>query len=82
MPSPRHSTSDKSDKEEEVTSDAKTEKDDAPYYCPGCGKRVQYPQQCTGRPEAPHPPIEVVSTEELSGDPEKLTAAPSTENLG
>lgn len=55
---------------------------DAPFYCPGCGLRYQYQQKCTGKPEAPHPPIEVVSTDELSGDSEKFTAAPSTENLG
>ena len=54
--------------------------DEAPFYCPGCGKRVQYQQQCTGKPESPHPPIEVVSTDELSGD--SHTAAPDTTNLG
>ena len=43
---------------------------DAPFYCPGCGRRYEYRQQCTGKPESPHPPIEVVSTDELkSGDP-------------
>jgi hypothetical protein len=67
----RHSTTSASTQEK---------KDDAPFYCPGCGKRVQYQQQCTGKPESPHPPIEVVSTDELKGD--EHTAAPSTENLG
>jgi hypothetical protein len=82
MPSSRRSTSDEGDTE--VTQDASSESQskDAPFYCPGCGKRVQYQQQCTGKPESPHPPIEVISTDELSGDPEKHTAAPSTENLG
>jgi len=55
---------------------------DAPYYCPGCGMRYEYRQQCTGRPESPHPPIEVVETGELSGDPENHTPAPNTDNLG
>lgn len=58
------------------------EEKDAPYYCPGCGIRGQYPQKCEGKPEAPHPPIEMVSTAELSGDPDQITRAPSTENLG
>lgn len=49
------------------------------YYCPGCGKLVDYQQQCTGRGESPHPPLEVVSTDELkAGDTEKYTAAPSS----
>lgn len=39
------------------------------FYCPGCGNLVDYQQRCTGKPESPHPPIEVVSTDELkSGD--------------
>lgn len=62
-----------------------------PYYCPGCGKRVEYRQQCTGTVNAPHQPIEVVSTDELNSAEEKpdgtlhpdgLTAAPNTDNLG
>jgi hypothetical protein len=65
----------------EVTQEG-TESKDAPFYCPGCGKRAQYQQQCTGKPESPHPPIEVVPTDELAGDPEKYTPAPSSENLG
>ena len=45
------------------------------YYCPGCGKLVDYRQQCQGTPEKPHPPIEVVSTDELKqDDPSKHTA--------
>jgi len=79
MPATRHTSAD--DTEEKDTS-TESHKEEAPFYCPGCGKRVQYQQQCTGRPDAPHPPIEVVSTDELSGDASKLTAAPSTENLG
>ena len=48
------------------------------FYCPGCGKLVDYQQQCRGRDEAPHPPIEVVSTDELlAGDPSKHTPAPA-----
>jgi hypothetical protein len=53
------------------------------FYCPGCGKLGDYPQKCTGRGEAPHPPIEMVSTDELKGDdPSKHTAAPATTTLG
>lgn len=47
------------------------------FYCPGCGMLYDYPQKCQGRGEAPHPAIEVVSTDELkSGDESKHTAAP------
>jgi hypothetical protein len=47
------------------------------YYCPGCGRLVDYQQQCQGKAESPHPPIEVVSTDELkTGD--QHTAAPAT----
>jgi hypothetical protein len=81
MASPSSSSSRSTD--DTTTTPAKdAPKEDAPFYCPGCGKRVQYQQQCTGTPAAPHQPIEVVSTDELSGDPEKFTAAPSSENLG
>lgn len=51
-----------------------------PYYCPGCGLLYDYPQRCTGKPESPHQPIEVVSTDELkTGDPKQHTVAPSTD---
>lgn len=50
------------------------------FYCPGCGALSHYQRACTGRGEAPHPPIEVVSTDEIKGDnatdPSKHTAAP------
>ena len=49
------------------------------FYCPGCGRQYTYQRECTGRPEAPHQPIEVVSTDELSGDPANLTPAPTSE---
>lgn len=52
--------------------------DEAEFYCPGCGKRADYRRECRGTPESPHPPIEVVPTSELGGDPEKHTAAPNT----
>lgn len=53
------------------------------HYCPGCGKLADYPQQCHGTATAPHPPIEVVSVDELKqDDPGKHTAAPHTDNLG
>jgi hypothetical protein len=35
------------------------------HYCPGCGLLYDYPQRCTGKAESGHPPIEVVSTDEL-----------------
>jgi hypothetical protein len=45
-----------------------------PFYCPGCGLTYDYQQRCTGKAESPHPPIEVVSTDELKeGDPSKHT---------
>lgn len=45
------------------------------HYCPGCGRLFDYQQKCQGRPEAPHPAIEVVSTDELkSGDETQHTA--------
>jgi hypothetical protein len=53
------------------------DEEEAPFYCPGCGKRFQREGECTGTGEAPHPPIEVVSTDELSGE-EGHTAAPGT----
>lgn len=50
-----------------------------PFYCPGCGRRWNFPAECRGASDAaPHPPIEVVSTDELDGDPEKHTAAPES----
>ena len=61
------------------------------FYCPACGKRVAYRQQCSGTPEQPHQPQEVVDAVELwdalgyedargrqvedQHDPSKLTAA-------
>lgn len=45
------------------------------FYCPGCGMTYDYQQKCYGKPESPHPAIEVVSTDELKeGDPSKHTA--------
>lgn len=54
------------------------------HYCPGCGRLSKYQRECTGlNSAAPHPPIEMVSVEELLGDDESLhTAAPDTSNLG
>jgi len=53
----------------------------ASHYCPGCGKLGNYPQKCEGTREGPHLPIEMVSTEELAGDPANHTAAPNTDKL-
>lgn len=48
-----------------------------PFYCHGCGRLYDYPQKCLGSRAAPHPAIEVVSTDELkAGDPANHTAAP------
>lgn len=63
-----------------------TEATEAPYYCPGCGRRWNFATECRGMTAAaPHPPIEVVSTDELKksgkhahGDPEKHTPAPDS----
>lgn len=54
--------------------------DNFAYYCPGCGALYKSERECIGlRGGNPHPPIEVVSTDELkSGDPMQHTAAPST----
>ena len=68
----------------EPTAEPASESTDAPaseskepdYYCPGCGRHYTYPQKCTGSPEAPHPPIEVVDASELEGD--EHTPAPNT----
>ena len=66
----------------EVKQDADTTGDDSEkepdWYCPGCGRRYSYQRECTGTPEAPHQPIEVVPVSELDGDPESHTKAPDT----
>lgn len=41
---------------------------DFEFYCPGCGALYNYQRPCEGRGEAPHPPIEVVPTDEIKGD--------------
>lgn len=52
-----------------------TEIGDHSHYCPGCGLLYDYPQRCTGKAESGHPPIEVLSTDELkSGDPSQHSA--------
>ena len=78
---------------EELAQQRAEEIDRHDFYCPGCGKLVDYPQRCEGRAEAPHPPIEVVSTDELKNAPDqsdqdayrewqsKHSAAPSTDTL-
>lgn len=48
------------------------------FYCPGCGAQSDLEDTCTGKAEAGHAPIKMVSTKELDGDPSKLTAAPPT----
>lgn len=47
------------------------------FYCPACGALYDRERECTGRGEAPHPPLDVISTKELEGDDtSKHTAAP------
>lgn len=51
--------------------------DEDPFYCPGCGRRHKFMTECRGMSAtAPHPPILVVSTDELDGDPADHTPAP------
>lgn len=58
---------------------AAASKQSHPYYCPGCGRRWNFPTECVGQtPAAPHTPIEVISTRELDGDPKDFTPAPDT----
>lgn len=54
---------------------------EASHYCPGCGLLGNYPQKCHGLDASPHKALEMVPTEELSGDPANHTAAPSTDEL-
>lgn len=54
---------------------------EASHYCPACGTLSKYPRLCTG-PDPRHPthaPVEMVSTDELGGDPANHTKAPSTD---
>ena len=68
---------------EELEAERAQEISNFSHYCPGCGRLFNYLRECVGRAEAPHPPIEVVSTDELMGDDtSKHTAAPATTNLG
>lgn len=53
------------------------------HYCPGCGALSTYMKECRGTGASPHPPIDMVNTEELlSDDPSQHTPAPATTNLG
>ena len=50
-----------------------------PYYCHVCGRLYKRETECRGTAVAPHPPVEVVSTDELKqGDTSLHTPAPST----
>ncbi len=63
---------------EEALAARMAEIENHPFYCPGCGRLYNYQRECVGTGTAPHPPIDVVSTDELkSGDESKHTAAPS-----
>ena len=53
------------------------------HYCPGCGRLYDYLRECLGSPSAPHPPIQVIPTDELKQDDvSQHTAAPNTDKLG
>lgn len=52
---------------------------EASHYCPGCGRLSKYPRECIGTPAGPHKVIEMVSTDELGGDPANHAKAPSTD---
>lgn len=66
---------------------------DAPYYDPISGRLHQYLCESTGYPDAPHPPVMVVPTDELHNEPDPRdkqayadwqaghTAAPDHEQL-
>lgn len=47
--------------------------EEADFYCPGCGKLLKAQIECTGNGEAPHPPIEPVSADELRNAPDPAT---------
>lgn len=72
-----------------TTTDTATEDDtqetkqaqEHPYYCPACGRKYDYRQRCKGTDEQPHKACEVVSTDELNGDPSKHTPAPPTTGI-
>lgn len=51
------------------------------HYCPACGNLGKYPQKCSGLPGSlgGHETVEMVSTDELGGDPDNHTAAPATD---
>lgn len=68
----------------EATETPEGERETAPFYCPGCGRRWNFLTECTGmNRSAPHPPIEVVSTDELreGADPAKHTPAPDSSRV-
>lgn len=64
--------------EDELQAARQQEIDAHEFYCPGCGALFDYRRACHGRGEAPHPPIDVVPTAELSGPPEGHTPAPAS----
>lgn len=52
-----------------------------PYYCPACGQASKYPGYCTGDENRVggnqgHKRVELVSTDELHGDPSGFTPSP------
>lgn len=60
---------------EQLLANRMTEIEKYPYYCPACGKLHKYPGMCTGSAAAPHPPVEVVSTDELKDPPDPADKA-------
>lgn len=56
--------------ESELIAARQTELAAHPYYCPSCGRTWDYLRECEGRPEAPHHPDLVVSTDEVTNRPD------------
>lgn len=80
-PAPQQSSTVLSD--EELQAQRAEEIGQHDFYCPACGLLYDYQRECTGRPEAPHTPLDVISTDELKGDDaDKHTAAPNTNLIG
>jgi hypothetical protein len=60
-----------------------TEDTEPPFYCPGCGRRWKFMTECRGMTiAAPHPPIEVVSTDELREDADPADHTPAPDSPG
>lgn len=61
--------------------DPYAERRSLPFYCPACGRGSSYQRECVGlSADRPHPPVEVVATDELTeGNEDNFTKAPASE---